>query len=360
MPAPDDVPGGEVNAAVAELIADQLAAGRHLGVQVAARHHGALVVDVAAGWLDPERSRPVRADSLFCCFSVSKALAAFEIWRLVARGALALDTPLPDVWPGFRTAATVAQVLSHQAGLHRVPRPLTTDFVVHDQAGVEWVAALTPAWEPGTASGYHTLTYGWLVKGLYEAVTGAAFPSQLGLDVCMGLPDTDLDRAATIVEDAAARGLQWLDAGEHPAFDAMPPEFEPPWNDPRLRAARQPAFSGWASARALARHVDAVPADSVALGTALQVDGVDRCLELVVRRGAGVELGGRFDGGAVGALGPNPTAFGHGGHGGQVVVRDPEAELTVAVLVNLLPAAAEAADRTTTICELTRALCGVI
>ena len=346
-----------VHAAVAELIAEQQAAGQHLGVQVAARWRGRSVVEVAAGRLDHRGHRPVEPDSLFCCFSVTKALAARCLWSLVVDGRLELSRPVSSYWRGFTGPATVAQLLSHQAGLHRAPVDLDADVLADEAAGPAWIAAQEPAWEPGSASGYHTLTYGWLVRGLYEAVTGESLPRVLDHDVFLGLPGTETHRAATIVEPSAARGLRWVDGDSHPALQAMPPTFVPDWNDLRLRAACQPAFSGWASARALAAHVDAIAPAEYELGRQLQVDGLDRVLELPVRRGLGVELGGRFEGGAVGALGPNERAFGHGGHGGQVVVRDPEAGLTIAVLVNLLAEPELAAERTTTICELIRGLC---
>ncbi len=348
---------GAAAEALAELVADQCLVGDHLGVQVAARWRGELVVDLAEGWLDPGRTRPVGPNSLFCCFSVSKVLAAREVWRLLAEGRLDPQAMVGDYWSGFRAPVTVAQLLSHQGGLHRAPRPLTLEFLIDDRAGLDWVAHLEPAWPPGEASGYHTLTYGWLVRGLVEAVTGAPFPNVLGPDVFVGLPAQHRERAAVVVEGFEARGLRWVEGENHPAVEAMDPSFVPDWNDPRVQAASQPAFSGWASARALVAHIDAIPPEHFTGPSALAVDGIDRCLELPVRRGLGVELGGRFEGGAVGALGPNPNAFGHGGHGGQVVVRDPEAQLTIAVLVNLLLPAEAAAERTTTICELIRALC---
>lgn len=352
--------------AVLALVAAQFARGEQLGMQVAARYHGELVVDLAAGWLDPDRAEPVALDSLFCCFSVTKALAAREAWRLIAEGRLDPTRLVSDYWSGFRAPVTVAQLLTHQGALHRAPRPLSQDFLVRADLGLAWVEGLDPEWPPGEASGYHTLTYGWLVRGLVEAVTGAPFPRRLAPDVFVGLPLEHVGRAATIVEAAEARGLGWVDdargaAGPteagHPALDAMDPAFVPDWNDPAVRGACQPAFSGWAGARALAEHVDTIAAEHFVPATATAFEGVDRCLELPVRRGWGVELGGRYEGGAVGALGPNPCAFGHGGHGGQVVVRDPDADLTIAVLVNLLPAPELAAERTTTICELIRAFC---
>lgn len=347
----------EVADAVAALVAEQFARGEQLGVQVAARWRGQPVVDLAAGWRDRERTLPVGPGTLFCCFSVTKALAAAEVWRLVADGSLDSDALVSEYWKGFRAPVTVAQLLSHQGGLHRAPRPLHQDFLVDPDLGLGWVAGLDPAWPPGEASGYHTLTYGWLARGLVEAATGKPFPRRLGPDVFVGLAPEDQTRAATIVETPGARGLSWLPTSHHPAADAMDPAFVPDWNHPRVRAAGQPAFSGWATAAALAAHVDQIPAAHFKPATAVVFDGMDRCLELPVRRGWGVELGGRYEGDAVGALGPNPAAFGHGGHGGQVVVRDPDAKLTIAVLVNLLAPPDLAAERTTTICELIRALC---
>lgn len=356
----------EVQEAVEALVADQLAADHHLGVQVAAMHRGALVVDVAAGHLDPGHRRVVTGDSLFCCFSVTKALAALEVWALLQAGRLALDLPLAAVWPGFASAVTVEDVLTHRAALHRVPRPLSTAFLTDDRAGLDWVASLVPAWEPGRASGYHTLTYGWLVRGLVEAATGGPFPSTLAPGVWCGLPPAEEWHAATVVESAGARGLEWIvtNGTLHPAAEAMPPGFVPDWNDERMRRTRQPAFSGWSSARALVGPFGELAAGSstrfspatVAAMAAPRVHEVDRCLEILVRRSAGFELGGRWEGGAVGALGPRESAFGHGGHGGQVVVADPEAELAIAVLVNLLPAPQLASERTTVICELIRGL----
>jgi CubicO group peptidase (beta-lactamase class C family) len=347
----------EALAAVADLVASQT----HLGVQVAAYHDGELVIDLAAGHLDPERARPVRPDSLFCCFSVTKGVAAVVAWRLVAKGVLDPDAPVSRYWPGFRTEMTVAQALSHQGGLHAVPRPLSEAFVCDDRAGLDWVANALPAWPPGTATGYHTLTYGWLIRGIVEGATGEPFPAVVADDLYIGLPESEEGRAATVVERPEARGLHWLTdtngSGPHPAIEAFPPEFPLDWNAPEIRRARQPAFAGWASARALARLYAAPGADPAAMGRCL-VAGEDRCLEIAIRRGMGFELGGRYEGGSVGALGPRETAFGHGGHGGSVAFADPEVGLAIAVTVNLLLEPGAAAERTTTICELIRGLLG--
>ncbi|MFN0089546.1 MAG: serine hydrolase domain-containing protein [Acidimicrobiales bacterium] len=359
-------PSGPAQEAVEELVAEQLAAGEHLGVQVAARLEGRPVVAVTAGWLDPARRRPAAADSLFSLFSCTKGLAALALWRLIERGELRLD--------GEVLGATVEQVLSHQAGLHRAPAELDAELLADLGAGVAWLERQAPAWPAGEAAAYHTVTFGWLAELLARRHAGktlsqlvrdeVAAPLGLTDSLMLGLTPEHGPRAAVVVERAEARGLRWVDSpGPHPAQEAFPPRFEPDWNDDRLRRCGHGAFGGWAEARALAevfgRVDELVGRQARTELSALVTDAPDRCLELAVRRGVGVELGGADEDGLVGSLGPRLSAFGHGGHGGQVAVADPEVGLSIAVLVNLLPAPEAAAERTGRICDLIRGVLGV-
>ena len=58
------------------------------------------------------------------------------------------------------------------------------------------LAAQEPFWEPGTAHGYHALTYGWLVGEVVRRVTGRSLGTffaeeiagPLGLEFWIGLP----------------------------------------------------------------------------------------------------------------------------------------------------------------------------
>ena len=347
----------EALAAVADLVASQT----HLGVQVAAYHHGELIVDLAAGHLDPARRKPVRSDSLFCCFSVTKGVAAVVAWRLVAKGVIDPDAPVARYWPGFCTELTVAQALSHQGGLHAVPRPLSEAFVCDDRAGLDWVANATPAWPPGTASGYHTLTYGWLVRGIVEGATGEPFPAEVADELYIGLPEGVEDRAATVVERPEARGLHWLTdtngSAPAPGHRGLPARVPP-----RLERACDPSRP---PARLRRLGVGTGP------GQAVRRAGRRSCGHgpLPGRRGGplpgdrdppghGLRAGWALRGGLGGGTRRRETAFGHGGHGGSVAFADPEVGLAIAVTVNLLLEPAAAAERTTTICELIRGLLG--
>jgi CubicO group peptidase (beta-lactamase class C family) len=363
-----------VQDAVADLVADQVAAGRHLGVQVAAWFDGAPVVDVAAGFLDPLRFRPTRSDSLFAAFSVTKAVGALAIWRMIGRGEVELDAPARWYWPALRADATLEQLLTHQAGLHHVPPDIDAALLADLDAGVAWVEQLDPAWPPGSDVGYHTLTFGWILEGLARRKVHMTLAGLVEAEVLrplgirsglrLGLTPSAEREAAVVVERPEARGLGWIEEdGDHPARQAFPPTFQPDWNDDRLRRSGHGAFGAWATAATLAevfaRVGEIIRPDPLACLTRLVTDRVDRCLALPVRRGVGVELGGPDPDGRVGALGPRQSAFGHGGHGGQVVVADPEVGLSIAVLANLLPDPEEASDRTVTICELIRGLLGV-
>src|SRR5215217_6824700 len=156
-----------LNGKVLELVQRQIERGEQLGVQVAAYRHGEQIVDVAAGKMEPDDPRPVQADTLFSSFSTTKGVAATALHILADRGLIDYDAPVAQYWPAFAAEGkgniTVAQAMSHQAGLHAMPSDATVEHLMDWEAGLAWVAGGKPGWEPGTATGYHALTYAWVV-----------------------------------------------------------------------------------------------------------------------------------------------------------------------------------------------------
>jgi CubicO group peptidase (beta-lactamase class C family) len=134
---------------------------------------------------------------------------------LVERGALSYDDAVAQHWPEFgangKEAITVRQALSHQAGLPYVDAPLDLDQVCEVTPVVEALAAMRPVWEPGTAHGYHALTYGWLAAEVLRRVDGRPLGQflheevcePLGLDLWIGLPEAEEPRVAML--EAAPR-----------------------------------------------------------------------------------------------------------------------------------------------------------
>jgi CubicO group peptidase (beta-lactamase class C family) len=319
---------------VREAFERSMADGSETGAAAAAIVDGQVVCDLWGG--------DVRRDSLVHVYSVTKALAAACGLWLVDRGAIALDTPLVEIWPeygaGGKEATTLRHVLSHQAGLlaWREPQPVEA-LLDHDRAAR--LCAGEPAWwPPGTAHGEHALHYGTLVGEVVRRVDGRTlgalwrdeFAGPWTLDVHIGLP-AELDaRVAPLTDPGgrwAAAALEGRDESFRLALD-NPPALRhldvinsAPW-----RRAEVPAVNAHATARGLARFyagllgggeldgVRVLARETVAEMTTVQASGPDRLLGEDVAWGLGVTF---EDGG-----------FGMGGVGGSIAWADPARGLT--------------------------------
>jgi len=160
--------------------------------QLAVYVAGELVLDLASN---------TSPDSLTTVYSVSKALAALALAKLVETGRLDLDQTVAHYWPEFaakgKDRVTVRQLLSHQAGLPETDVPLTPEQFLDDHAAAEALAEQRPLWHPGSGHGYHGLTIGPLMSELCFRITGktiqAYYESEIrqpaGADAYLGLPE---------------------------------------------------------------------------------------------------------------------------------------------------------------------------
>jgi CubicO group peptidase (beta-lactamase class C family) len=376
---------GDLNQKVHALLLDQIERGTQLGTQVCAYRNGERIVDTWAGVMGPRDDRPVQADSLFSSFSTTKGVAATAVHILADRGIIDYGAPVAQYWPAFaqngKGAITVAQAMSHQGGLHAVPQPYTLEFVTDWDAGLRWIEEGKPAWEPGTATGYHALTYAWVVGGIVQHASGRhikdviaediAAPLGMGDEMYVGIPD-GLDERLTTLQTAAPNPdspMAKLPA-DHDIFKAMPPNTPFTFNDMAIRKACLPSANGHFTARSLARMYAALAnggeVDGVRLVSperieemnACQIDSVDRVIMMPLRKGIGFFLGGKLNG-AHGAMGPRETAFGHPGAGGSIAFADPEVGLSIAVTINKMLSTLQAEGPTYEICELIRNELGV-
>src|SRR5439155_22533665 len=110
------------------------------GVQVCAYKDGQVVVDTVAGQMGPDDTRPIQPDSLVLAFSVTKGVGALALHILADRGLIDVDAPVTKYWPAFaphgKERVTVAQALSHQAGLHAMPSPFKVEHLTDWEAGI--------------------------------------------------------------------------------------------------------------------------------------------------------------------------------------------------------------------------------
>ncbi|MFF8809398.1 serine hydrolase domain-containing protein [Streptomyces omiyaensis] len=335
------------------------------GAAVAVHHDGAKVVDLWAGTRDADGTEPWEEGTAQVVRSATKGVAAAVPLLLHQRGRIDLDAPVATYWPEFKAAGkdrvTVRQLLAHQAGVPVLDRPLTLAEATDLEASTAAVAAQAPAWDPGTAHGYHAHTFSWLLSGLVHRVTGRTIgrwiaeeiTDPLGLDLWIGLPETEAHRVGRLApvdapEDTGALRLRpkrsvtqaWEDPASltRRAFEVITPK--PDENDPAYRAAELPGAAGVATARALSRFYAATlgpladgaprlfaPA-TLALARTEESAGPDRVLLVGTRFG----LGHMLHGPASPLLGP--TSFGHPGRGGSLAFADPESGTTFAYVTN--------------------------
>lgn len=368
-----------VNAKVQDMLQRQIAEGRQRGVQVCAYLHGQPVVDTYAGYIGPGDETPVAPDTLFSSFSTTKGVAATMLHILADRGVIDYEAPVARYWPEFaangKENVTVMQAICHMAGIHTTPAPNTSEYVLDWKKGQDYVANATPAWEPGTATGYHAITYGWIIGGIIERASGRDFQEVLRTEVAeplgiqdelfIGIPDGLEGRLARLMAAPQSRGQDMQLPPDHDFFKAMPLESDVNYNSMRIRKSIVPSANGHFSARALARMYVALALDGeldgvrlvspgrMAKATKLVTDDVDRVLTTPMRRGGGYFLGGPVNG-VVGVTGPRDSAFGHSGAGGSTAFADPEVGLSIGVTINMMQNSLQGEGPTFEICNLIR------
>ena len=338
--------------AVRDAFTANFAEDRELGARFAVAIEGEIVIDLWAGWADRAQTRPFGPDTLTPVFSTSKAIAALLIARLVSQGRLAYARPVAEVWPQFgqagKAAITVEQCLSHQDGLAAFMEPIDPALWFDWDAVCAKLAAMAPLWPPGTASGYHPVTYGYIAGEIFRRVDGRSMGQALrqdlaepfGLDLWIGLPDAEHDRVALMHRPPAAPDLGGLTPLRRAAF--MEPWSSPSGRDTAAwRRAEIPSANGHATAPALARLMALIACDGKLDGRQALAPGV--AAEVARQRILGPDLVLPFTlSWAAGLLrnapnfiyGPGEASLGHYGWGGSCAMADPERQLSAAYVMN--------------------------
>ncbi len=338
--------------AVRDQFEAHLASGGDLGAGFAIAVDGELVIDLTGGWADRRHDAPFGPRSLVSIFSVTKAATALMMARLVGAGRLDYGAAVASIWPAFGAAGkeniTVEQALSHQAGLSGFIEPMEpVEWFDHDAICAK-LAAMAPLWEPGTASGYHPLTFGVIADEIHRRVDGRSvgtalredIAGPLGLDLWIGLPETEHHRVAAIQRPS-----------ELPVFGDMTPAlkaaFLTRWatiGGKRLDGwlvHEFPSAGGQATAAGLARMMAAMACDGLvgetrvlASGTAAKagaerISGRDLVLPFDVSWGAGfLRNPPNF------FYGPDARTVAHSGWGGSCAFADPARGISGAYVMN--------------------------
>src|SRR5262249_29767596 len=149
-----------------------------IGAGYALYVEGSKVVDVWGGVANRKTGAPYTRDSLQLVFSTTKGATAACANLLAERGELDMDAPVAKYWPEFaqagKDAIPVRWLLCHKAGLPTVDAKLTADEVFAWDPVIHALEVQAPYWEPGTAHGYHAITYGYLVGEVVRRGRGQA------------------------------------------------------------------------------------------------------------------------------------------------------------------------------------------
>lgn len=310
------------------------------------------------------------------CFSTTKGITSTALHVLADRGEIDYDAPVRTYWPEFaqngKADITVRHILTHSAGLHRI-----RTVIHHAEDMLDWdlmvgeLARAAPAYPPGTATGYHAMTYGWLVGELVRRVSGVPLEQfvadeiagPLDLDgLFVGCPPAHRQRVAPleplgvpshfgprslrrVERQAGALVARFLSLVRFPVnprriVNTLAPRgVEDVLSSPVVMDASIPAANGFMTARSLARMYAMIAGEG-------SVDGVRLLSPRTVRRMGRVQTA-RPDRvlvmpmmwrlgyhGVFTTRGVVRTAFGHFGFGGSGGWADPSRDLAVAMVCN--------------------------
>jgi CubicO group peptidase (beta-lactamase class C family) len=339
---------------VAEAFEQNFTDREELGAAFTLIRNGEVLVDIHAGHADRKASRPWTEQTIAPVFSTGKAVTALVVAWLVDNGRLDYDAPIADVWPEFaqagKDAVTLAQALSHQAGLSGYPDEMEPSDWFDRDLMEDRFAAMAPMWPLGEGSGYHPISYGVIADAVVRRAdakhrtVGAILRDEIcgprGIDFHIGVPESEHDRAAEHVLPPRP-----------PHLGSMTPEkaaaFLKPWSSPgrrgtaTWRSAELPAANGHGTAKAIARLMAPfatqgrlddeafVSAEVIADALKERVHGPDRVLPFDLAFAAGVMINRDSE-----AFGPEPKAVGHYGFGGSCGFADPERGVSGAYVMN--------------------------
>jgi CubicO group peptidase (beta-lactamase class C family) len=324
-----------------------------VGASVAVSIEGELVVDLWGGHRDAARSLPWERDTIVNVYSTTKTMAALCALMLADRGELDLYAPVSRYWPEYaqngKAATEVRHFLSHSAGLSGMDEPMRSEDLYDWDRMVDALARQAPWWEPGTASGYHALTQGYLIGEVVRRITGQSLgrffateiAGPLGADFHIGTGIEHFPRIGELVPPPSGP------AQDLPADTIAGRTFANPLakatvsGTPGWRQAEIPAANGHGNARSVVRVQTLVANGGSAFGKSLmspagcarvfdeQSFGKDLVLGVPVRFGMGYGLTSDQM-----PMGPNPHIAYWGGWGGSTVVVDQDARMCVSYVMN--------------------------
>jgi CubicO group peptidase (beta-lactamase class C family) len=240
---------------VRDLFRDNFLQQQDLGAAIAVYHQGHSVVNLKGGWFDEAHTKSYDDDTLQLVFSTTKGVVAMAAAICVQWGLLDYSALVTKYWPEYgqngKENTTVADILSHRAGLPYVSSPV--EQYANWSLMIHILEEQEPLWIPGTTHGYHAVTYGWLVGELVRRVDpkrrsfGQFIKDEIAtrtqIEFYIGLPPDIQYRVSSVVPHLNVKNT--LNESMLTYFGI--------WNDPKIHQAEIPAAIGISNAWSIAR-----------------------------------------------------------------------------------------------------------
>jgi len=349
---------------VADAFAHNIDNREDIGAGVSVFHKGKCVVDIAGGFFDKEATKPYTLDTLQLVFSTTKGVVATAVAICVERGLLSYEEPVSLFWPEFaahgKEHVTVAQLLSHQAGLYTVEGELSFEELLDWNTMVARLADTAPLFPVGSTHGYHAITFGWLAGELVRRVDGRnigrfiaeEIANPLDGEIYVGLPahleprvspiNTGWPRTATSAPAAPVQLPNKYLASALSVNGAL--NVKGGFNREDLHAAEVPGANGIANARSLAAMYSATFTETETSNGPVRLLNDDTRSKMTVQQTKDGEVDlclqtqRTF---AMGFVTPSeklafdaPGSYGHAGAGGSVSFADPLRQMGFSYIMN--------------------------
>lgn len=344
--------------AVYEKFKEFIESGQEVGASLTVNIDGKDVVNLWGGFASGERDRPWNEDTIVNVYSTTKTVSALAVLLLINEGQLSPYDKVSKHWPEFaangKQDVEIRHLLSHTSGLAVIEAPMTIDELCDVSLVTPRLAAQAPLWEPGTASGYHSWTYGFLLGEVVRRRTGLSlteFVAQriaapLAADFQIGAAEKDWPRIAELIPPppAAVAEMAQIDP-ESMMARMLYPVADPSYaNTPTWRGAEIGAGNGHTNSQALARiwskaltisdeSKRVLSNDTIDLIFKEQSYGPDLCIGIPIRFGIGMGIRGNGDA-IIDSWIPEGRVCFWGGWGGSMVINDVDRHMTIGYAMN--------------------------
>jgi len=370
----------ELRARIGPLFKENFEEFGELGAAISVWQNGKPVLDLHGGFRDARREQPWTDDTLVLIWSATKGLGSACLLHALQEHKIDIERRVGEFWPEFAQAGkekvTLAQLLSHQAGLAALDRNVD---VLDYAAVIDALEKQELNWPPASAHGYHARTFGFLLDELVRRISGTrigeywrkVFAEPLALDLWIGLPEKENARVATMYAPKVGRSPErknrqsgsdfYKDVATRGTFAHK--VFTSPrglnavseMNKPEIRAHAIVSFGGIGTAHSLGKFYAMLANDGSDPGgrqffsektlrwmTTTLTNGMDRVFQIPTAFSVGFMKDSdkaerkRF-GGSIRLRqgdGGQASSFGHPGAGGSNAFADPESKISFAYVMN--------------------------